>query len=186
MRCFKWRLSQKDCLNRGYVLDGYPKSYKFARKLFMKVRELAEDEEMSEPEEEDQEPEPPMVIDDKLKPDTVILLRADKSYMMDFIDNMTEKQVLGTHNNEKDLDRRLRVWKTNNQSDDGSYVRKLSKNRKLKKFGFSTISKNLQQKDPGGLLLAEQDRPDQDPPPNRQEEGLFQIHENFHRKRRKV
>ena len=24
---FRWRLSQNDCQNRGYVLDGYPISY---------------------------------------------------------------------------------------------------------------------------------------------------------------
>lgn len=35
IRCFKWRLSQNDCLNRGYVLDGFPRSYKNARHLFM-------------------------------------------------------------------------------------------------------------------------------------------------------
>lgn len=35
IRCFKWRLGKNDCLNRGYVLDSYPKNYKNARKLFM-------------------------------------------------------------------------------------------------------------------------------------------------------
>jgi len=25
---FRWRLNQNDCQNRGYVLDGYPKTYK--------------------------------------------------------------------------------------------------------------------------------------------------------------
>lgn len=24
----RWRLNQNDCQNRGYVLDGYPKTYK--------------------------------------------------------------------------------------------------------------------------------------------------------------
>merc|ERR1739848_605541 len=32
---FRWRLSQTDCQNRGYVLDGYPKSYKTAQEVFV-------------------------------------------------------------------------------------------------------------------------------------------------------
>jgi len=32
---FRWRLSQTDCQNRGYVLDGYPKSYKTATEVFV-------------------------------------------------------------------------------------------------------------------------------------------------------
>jgi hypothetical protein len=42
--------------------------------------------------------------------------------MMNFIENMTEAEVVGTHNNEKDLDRRLVIWNKNSKSDDGSYV----------------------------------------------------------------
>ena len=32
---FRWRLSQTDCQNRGYVLDGYPKSYATAGEVFI-------------------------------------------------------------------------------------------------------------------------------------------------------
>lgn len=32
---FRWRLSQTDCQNRGYVLDGYPKSYNTAGEVFI-------------------------------------------------------------------------------------------------------------------------------------------------------
>ena len=31
---FRWRLSQNDCQNRGYVLDGYPTSYETAKGVF--------------------------------------------------------------------------------------------------------------------------------------------------------
>lgn len=30
----RWRLNQNDCQNRGYVLDGYPKSYEQAYGVF--------------------------------------------------------------------------------------------------------------------------------------------------------
>ena len=29
-KAFRWRLSQNDCQNRGYMLDGYPTCYKTA------------------------------------------------------------------------------------------------------------------------------------------------------------
>jgi len=31
---FRWRLSQNDCQNRGYILDGYPICYKSALEVF--------------------------------------------------------------------------------------------------------------------------------------------------------
>jgi hypothetical protein len=39
---FRWRLSQTDCQNRGYVLDGYPKSYQQAVEVFVVTPELLE------------------------------------------------------------------------------------------------------------------------------------------------
>jgi adenylate kinase len=34
VRIYKWRLSQPDCQNKGYVLDGWPKTYEQANLLF--------------------------------------------------------------------------------------------------------------------------------------------------------
>lgn len=34
-QAFKWRLQQNDCQNRGYVLDGFPKSYANAKGVFL-------------------------------------------------------------------------------------------------------------------------------------------------------
>lgn len=36
-KCYKWRLTQNDCLNRGYILDGFPRRYEDAREIFMGV-----------------------------------------------------------------------------------------------------------------------------------------------------
>ena len=55
----RWRLNQNDCQNRGYVLDGYPKSYKQAQGVFYifpdppKKAEKKEGEEEEEPAEEE-------------------------------------------------------------------------------------------------------------------------------------
>ena len=42
-KCYKWRLNQNDCLNRGYILDGYPKKYEDAVQLFMGLPPPEED-----------------------------------------------------------------------------------------------------------------------------------------------
>lgn len=36
-KCYKWRLTQNDCLNRGYILDGFPRRYEDAKEIFMGV-----------------------------------------------------------------------------------------------------------------------------------------------------
>lgn len=60
------------------------------------IKEDAEDEE--DPiDDDEEEPEPPRVLNDILKPDTVILLEATKEYMMKFIDQMSEEEVQSTH-----------------------------------------------------------------------------------------
>jgi adenylate kinase family enzyme len=47
-KCFKWRLNQNDCLNRGYILDGYPRKYEDAIQLFMGVPHTEEEGEEGE------------------------------------------------------------------------------------------------------------------------------------------
>ena len=41
-KCFKWRLEQNDCLNRGYILDSYPRTYADAKEIFLTLPAAAE------------------------------------------------------------------------------------------------------------------------------------------------
>jgi len=55
---FRWRLSQTDCQNRGYVLDGYPKSYKTSQEVFVVTPLRPETKKPTvEGEDEDEQPE---------------------------------------------------------------------------------------------------------------------------------
>ena len=60
---FRWRLSQNDCQNRGYILDGYPYTYPTAEEVFIvkpdppKKKEVPEGEEEAPAEEEVNEEE---------------------------------------------------------------------------------------------------------------------------------
>lgn len=52
----RWRLNQNDCQNRGYVLDGYPKSLQQAGDVFVVTPKAPEKKRPAEGEEEDEEP----------------------------------------------------------------------------------------------------------------------------------
>ena len=124
----RWRLSQNDCQNRGYILDGYPTCYKTALEVFFitpeqpkpKEKKTNEDgEEVEEPEEVEEEEE----AEEKAKkyapkfqkhiyPDSFILLRGS--------DEILKKRAaaLKAEDNTKwdpeNLERRLQVFKENN------------------------------------------------------------------------
>lgn len=34
-KAYKYRLAQTDCKNRGFIIDGYPKTFKQANQIFM-------------------------------------------------------------------------------------------------------------------------------------------------------
>jgi adenylate kinase len=71
---FRWRLSQTDCQNRGYVLDGYPKSYLTAGEVFIVTPERPpkpepkKDEEGNVIDEEPLDPEAQEAEDKKYAP----------------------------------------------------------------------------------------------------------------------
>ncbi len=92
------RLTDNDCRNRGYILDGFPKTYKQAQEVFLyKPKKLDENgEEIQEEEPELEEGEEKSwegyVIRAEIFPKSVILLEsADDSLLLKRIrDNMSE------------------------------------------------------------------------------------------------
>lgn len=94
---FRWRLSQNDCQNRGYILDGYPYSSETASGVFYITPKAPEkkppvfDEEGNEvkdPEEVEVDPEElakqlAPKFQKHIYPDSVIYLRGDDNFLMD-------------------------------------------------------------------------------------------------------
>ena len=92
---FRWRLSQNDCQNRGYILDGYPVSYQTAKEVFFVTPVKPPpppkkyDEEGNEIVEEEAEPEDPVEEAKKwapkfqtsIYPDSTIQLRATDDFL---------------------------------------------------------------------------------------------------------
>jgi adenylate kinase family enzyme len=81
-------LNENECRNRGYVLDGYPRTFKDAQYVFLtKQKKLNEDGEWVEEEDEEQE-EGEEKNFDKYIPDTaiypsnILVLRGEDDFLI--------------------------------------------------------------------------------------------------------
>jgi adenylate kinase len=124
---FRWRLSQNDCQNRGYILDGYPLCYNTSLEVFFitpeqpKPKEKKFDNEGNEIEEEEpaEELDPEELakkyapkFQSHIYPDSVILMRGSDDYLRN------RARELKPDDNKKwdpeNLERRLQVYRENN------------------------------------------------------------------------
>jgi adenylate kinase family enzyme len=75
----KQKLLENSCRNRGYILDGFPRSFKDARYLFL-TKPKKENEEEEEAEEEIEEGAEKTfkgyIIDESIAPKNMIMLEA--------------------------------------------------------------------------------------------------------------
>ena len=116
------RLKENDCRNRGYVLDGYPRNFKDAQNIFLKRTPQYDEEgnlmEVDEPELEEGEEKnwDGYEIDTTISPSSVIVLRQDDNFLINRVKNLPDKEITGTHNNPKDLAKRLKIYRECNES----------------------------------------------------------------------
>lgn len=105
-KVLKKMLAENIYRNRGYILDGFPKSYSQAQSCFTII-----DEEKAE---EDPTRES---IYTEILPNNVILLKGDSDErLMDRFRNKKEEELINTHYNLVDMKRRLKEYKDNNES----------------------------------------------------------------------
>lgn len=115
IKCLKGRLALNDCLNRGYVLDAYPRSFDDANKLFKVV---VDDEGGAGGDDEEET----RVIDDKIRPDSAIFIKNKPESSLAEISKMSLQETVGTHHTEREFQRRHKIWEGNNISANGSSV----------------------------------------------------------------
>eukprot|EP01017_Pseudomicrothorax_dubius_P008468 TRINITY_DN12791_c0_g1_i1.p1 TRINITY_DN12791_c0_g1~~TRINITY_DN12791_c0_g1_i1.p1 ORF type:complete len:709 (-),score=197.98 TRINITY_DN12791_c0_g1_i1:91-2217(-) len=92
-RSFLWRLQKTDCVNRGYLLDGFPKTYHQAVALFT------------------EEHDGNRVVNTKMLPETIILLKANDEFLKKRAQGLPEEVLTGSHYNEEGMNRRLAAFK---------------------------------------------------------------------------
>ena len=112
-KLLRMKLNENACRNRGYVLDGYPRTFKNAQYVFL-VRRKKINEDGEEVEEEDEEPEEgeeknfdKYIPDEAIFPSSVIVLKGDDDYLIQRVKELPEDKISGTHYNYNDMVRRL-------------------------------------------------------------------------------
>ncbi len=119
----KARLSENDCRNRGYILDGFPRNYKDCQNVFLK-REKKFDPETGEEIEQEEEPLEEgqeksfegYIIDNPIFPSSCIGLQQDDKFLINRIRELSEAQIAGTHYTMADMKRRLKTYRLENES----------------------------------------------------------------------
>ena len=86
----RWKLNSNICRNRGYILDGWPKKYDDAKRLF-----TLEDES----------------LDTDICPGSIIHLKATNEFLTIRAKSMPEQLVAGTHYNDEGMKRRLQAYR---------------------------------------------------------------------------
>ena len=92
----KWKLNSNICRNRGYILDGWPKKFEDAKRLFSKDDET---------------------LDTDIYPDSIILLKGTNEFLISRAKAMPEQLVIGTHYNDEGMKRRLQAYRESNMPD---------------------------------------------------------------------
>ena len=134
-RLFKMKLVENACRNRGYIIDGFPRTFRDAQYVFLKrvLKETVNEDgevEVEEPDENDEIQEDTVdeegvptnkifekyAPDESLMPDSVILLDGDENEIQQKIKELDELRVEGTHWNKKELIRRTKEYRKSNNS----------------------------------------------------------------------
>ena len=120
---FRWRLSQNHCRNRGFVLDGWPRTYEDAERLFVVKVKAVVTEEGGEPGEEknslDREIFPENVIVFREPPPTGKEGKSAPSFLLQRVKSLPEELISGTHYTEDGMARRTAKYREANMSDKG-------------------------------------------------------------------
>ena len=125
-RICKMKLSENICRNNGFVLDGYPKTYKESKDIFL-------DKNPAEIffTEEDKHNEEKYIVNNAIYPGNIIIL---KDFTEDFLKNrmkhMSEEEKKDSHYNDEGFHRRMALYKTNNESPNQPSVQEFFKKHK--------------------------------------------------------
>ena len=118
----RWRLNQNDCQNRGYVLDGFPRSYEDAFGVFFVQNKKPEPKFTIDEATGEKVPVPDEMDEDALKeflkpkfqkniyPDSVIVLRGTKELLHQKLSKLGADAIKGTHWVHAEQDRRFAQW----------------------------------------------------------------------------
>lgn len=122
-------LVKNSCRNRGYILDGYPRTFDDAQYCFLN-KPIKYDEETGDviEDEEEEELEPGQkknfdgyIIDKAIVPKSCIVLTGNDADLVKRVKHLPESVISGTHYTAEDMSRRLKAYRTANNSQVAEY-----------------------------------------------------------------
>jgi adenylate kinase len=112
IEALKWRLSQNDCNNRGWILDGWPRKTEEAKAFFLEERVVPSAV-------EGVDPTITLQLDRKFFPESVVQLKCTIDFLKLRIKELPEHVVAGTHFTEEATIRRFNAYKDVNLNEKG-------------------------------------------------------------------
>jgi adenylate kinase len=123
----RYRLLQNDCQQRGFVLDGFPRTYEDAKELFyftLKRKEQtkkADGEGDAEPQNDPEEDDPDKYKPKFMKhiyPESVVMFEAADEHLKEKAKKLPKEIMKDSHYYENHMDRRIAAWRDKNSAED--------------------------------------------------------------------
>ena len=113
-RLLKLQINSAACKNKGFILDGYPRNMNDAKGIFLKK---VEDYQPPAEGEEPHDPYPGFEINNEIVPQYVIVFQGDDAYLKQRVKELPPEKTLDTHYNDQGMDRRLKLYREQNQNE---------------------------------------------------------------------
>lgn len=108
-KLYKRKLKENLYRNRGYILDGYPRSYPDAQGIFFDLDETKPEDALDR-----------LVLNKEIMPNNLIKLdQTNDDFLKARVKNMPEALLVNSHYNEEGMNRRLAAYKNWNESPKG-------------------------------------------------------------------
>lgn len=122
----KIQLNSAACQNKGFILDGFPRSQEEAKLIFMDKIPIADEVNENEDPDgaaEDAEPKFEERLNEKIIPQYTIALEADDTSLTQRAKELPPAQTADNHHNDSGMARRLKDYRGRNVEDSGETVR---------------------------------------------------------------
>jgi adenylate kinase len=139
-RIIRLHMNSAACKNKGFILDGYPRTQQDAKSIFLD--KLPEDHPVAEGENPD-DPFPGYTINNEILPQYVIIFTADDGALKQRVKDLPVDKTTNTHFTEAHMDRRLKLYREGNL--EGHTVQDFFFKALSKLNGDLPISENVKQ-----------------------------------------